>query len=128
MATLTFLGATGTVTGSKYLLEAGNERLMIDCGLFQGDKELRLRNWNPLPVPPASIQWLVLTHAHLDHVGYIPRLVKDGFRGQILASSATVDLTTITYRLKLSLLTITVQMVRVKLPKLSTRSTETSRF
>ncbi len=95
MPTLTFLGATGTVTGSKYLLEAGGERLMIDCGLFQGDKELRLRNWNPLPVPPASIQWLVLTHAHLDHVGYIPRLVKDGFRGQILASSATVDITKI---------------------------------
>jgi metallo-beta-lactamase family protein len=92
MATLTFLGATGTVTGSKYLLEAGGERLMVDCGLFQGAKELRLRNWNPLPVPPASIQWLVLTHAHLDHIGYIPRLVKDGFRGQILASSATVDL------------------------------------
>ena len=92
MPTLTFLGATGTVTGSKYLLEAGGERLMVDCGLFQGDKELRLRNWNPLPVPPASIQWLVLTHAHLDHVGYIPRLVKDGFHGQILASSATVDL------------------------------------
>jgi len=92
MSTLTFLGATGTVTGSKYLLEAGGERLMIDCGLFQGEKELRLRNWNPLPVPAASIQWLLLTHAHLDHVGYIPRLVKDGFRGQILASSATVDL------------------------------------
>ncbi len=92
MATLTFLGATGTVTGSKYLLEAGGERLMVDCGLFQGDKELRLRNWNPLPVPPASIQWIVLTHAHLDHIGYIPRLVKDGFHGQILASSATVDL------------------------------------
>ena len=55
MATLTFLGATGTVTGSKYLLEAGGERLMIDCGLFQGAKELRLRNWNPLPVPPSSI-------------------------------------------------------------------------
>ena len=80
MSTLTFLGATGTVTGSKYLLEAGGERLMIDCGLFQGDKELRLRNWNPLPVPPKTIQWLILTHAHLDHVGYIPRLVKDGFR------------------------------------------------
>src|SRR5271165_1522305 len=92
MATLTFLGATGTVTGSKYLLEAGGERLMVDCGLFQGDKELRLRNWNPLPVPPASIRWLLLTHAHLDHIGYIPRLVKDGFRGQILTSSATVDL------------------------------------
>jgi metallo-beta-lactamase family protein len=92
MATLTFLGATGTVTGSKYLLEAGGERLMIDCGLFQGDKELRLRNWNPLPMPPASVQWLVLTHAHLDHLGYVPRLVKDGFRGQVLASSATVDL------------------------------------
>jgi metallo-beta-lactamase family protein len=92
MATLTFLGATGTVTGSKYLLEAGGERLMIDCGLFQGDKELRLRNWNPLPVPAASVHWLVLTHAHLDHLGYIPRLVKDGFRGRILASAATVDL------------------------------------
>ena len=92
MATLTFLGATGTVTGSKYLIEAAGERLMIDCGLFQGEKELRLRNWNPLPVPPSSIQWVVLTHAHLDHVGYIPRLIKDGFRGQVLASSATVDL------------------------------------
>jgi metallo-beta-lactamase family protein len=92
MATLTFLGATGTVTGSKYLLEAGGERLMIDCGLFQGLKELRLRNWNPLPIPPSSIQWLVLTHAHLDHTGYIPRLVKDGFKGQVYASPATVDL------------------------------------
>jgi len=92
MSSLTFLGATGTVTGSKYLLEAGGERLLIDCGLFQGLKELRLRNWNPLPIPPPSIQWLVLTHAHLDHTGYIPRLVKDGFRGQIYASPATVDL------------------------------------
>ncbi len=92
MATLTFLGATGTVTGSKYLLEAGGERLLIDCGLFQGLKELRLRNWNPLPVPASSIQWLVLTHAHLDHTGYIPRLVKDGFKGQIYGSPATVDL------------------------------------
>ena len=92
MATLTFLGATGTVTGSKYLLEAGGERLLIDCGLFQGLKELRLRNWNPLPVPASSIQWLVLTHAHLDHTGYIPRLVKDGFRGQVYGTPATVDL------------------------------------
>ena len=92
MPNLTFLGATETVTGSKYLLEASDERLMIDCGLFQGHKELRLRNWSPLPVDPSSIQWLVLTHAHLDHTGYIPRLVKDGFHGQIWASSATVDL------------------------------------
>jgi metallo-beta-lactamase family protein len=92
MATLTFLGATGTVTGSRYLLEANGERLLIDCGLFQGAKELRLRNWNPFPVPASSIQWLVLTHAHLDHIGYIPRLIKDGFRGQILTSAPTVDL------------------------------------
>jgi metallo-beta-lactamase family protein len=92
MATLQFLGAAGTVTGSKYLLEAGGERLMIDCGLFQGEKELRLRNWNPLPVPPASVNWVVLTHAHLDHTGYLPRLVKDGFRGEIWGTPATVEL------------------------------------
>ena len=92
MPSLTFLGATGTVTGSKYMLEVAGERLMIDCGLFQGHKELRLRNWNPLPVQPSSIHWVVLTHAHLDHIGYIPRLVKEGFQGQILASAATVDL------------------------------------
>src|SRR5271157_2723202 len=96
MPTLTFLGATGTVTGSKYLLEAGGERLMIDCGLFQGLKELRERNWNPLPVPPSSINWLVLTHAHLDHVGYILRFVKDGYRGEILANAATVELSKLT--------------------------------
>ena len=96
MANLTFLGATQTVTGSKYLLEAGGERLMIDCGLFQGHKELRLRNWSPLPVDPSSIHWVVLTHAHLDHTGYLPRLVKDGFRGQVWASSATVDLSGLT--------------------------------
>jgi len=92
MADLTFLGAAGTVTGSKYLLEASGERLMIDCGLFQGHKELRLRNWSPLPVVPSSIQWLVLTHAHLDHIGYIPRLVQEGFHGPIWASPGTVDL------------------------------------
>src|SRR5579863_3636251 len=96
MPTLTFLGAAGTVTGSKYLLEAAGERLMIDCGLFQGEKELRLRNWNPLPIPASSINWLVLTHAHLDHVGYVPRLVKDGYHGEILATSATVELARIT--------------------------------
>ncbi len=92
MASLQFLGAAGTVTGSKYLLEAAGERLMIDCGLFQGEKELRLRNWNPLPVPASSIRWVVLTHAHLDHTGYIPRLVKEGFRGEVLGTAATVEL------------------------------------
>ena len=92
MPTLQFLGATGTVTGSKYLLESEGERLLVDCGLFQGAKEWRERNWEPLPVPPESLRWVVLTHAHLDHIGYIPRLIKDGFHGQILASPGTVDL------------------------------------
>ena len=92
MATLTFLGAAGSVTGSRYLLEAGGERLMIDCGTFEGSKELRLRNWNPLPVDAGSIRGLVLTHAHLDHTGYIPRFIKEGFRGPIYATGATVDL------------------------------------
>jgi metallo-beta-lactamase family protein len=92
MATLQFLGAAGTVTGSKYVLEAGGERLMIDCGLFQGEKELRLRNWSALAVKPSTIHWVVLTHAHLDHTGYLPRLIKDGFRGEIHATPATVDL------------------------------------
>ncbi len=89
---LTFLGATGTVTGSKYLLEDGGKKIMIDCGLFQGHKELRLRNWEELPVKPASIDALLLTHAHLDHSGYIPRLVKAGFTGPIYCSEATFDL------------------------------------
>ncbi len=92
MATLTFLGATGTVTGSRYLLEAGGERLMVDCGLFQGEKALRERNWRPLPIPAASVRWLLLTHAHIDHTGYIPRFVQDGFQGLVFASAATVDL------------------------------------
>src|SRR2546428_3410034 len=92
MPTLTFLGATGTVTGSKYLLEAAGERLMIDCGLFQGEKELRERNWEPFPVPPSSIQWLGLTHADLDHVGFTPPLVMDGFRGSVFTSPAPAHL------------------------------------
>ena len=92
MATLTFLGASGTVTGSRYLIEAAGERLLVDCGLFEGSKELRLRNWSPFAVEPSSIRWLVLTHAHLDHTGYIPRLVKAGFRGDIWATGGTVDL------------------------------------
>jgi metallo-beta-lactamase family protein len=92
MPTLQFLGATGTVTGSKFLLEADGERLLVDCGLFQGEKSWRLKNWETLAVKPSSIQWIVLTHAHLDHIGYLPRIIKDGFRGEVVASSATVDL------------------------------------
>lgn len=89
---LTFLGATGTVTGSRYLLENKDKKFLIDCGLFQGLKELRLRNWEQFDVPPASIDAMLLTHAHLDHSGYIPRLVKSGFKGPIYCSEATYDL------------------------------------
>lgn len=89
---LTFLGATGTVTGSKYLLEDGGKKFLIDCGLFQGLKELRLRNWEKLPIDPASIDAVILTHAHIDHSGYLPLLVKNGFKGPVYCSSATADL------------------------------------
>src|SRR6266700_6351260 len=89
---LTFLGAAGTVTGSKHLLEADGRRILVDCGLFQGLKELRLRNWAPLPVDPATIDAVVLTHAHLDHCGYLPRLVAAGFRGRVFCTPATKDL------------------------------------
>ena len=92
MAMLTFLGAARTVTGSKYLLEHGGHRVLVDCGLFQGLKELRLRNWAPFPVPPASIHAVVLTHAHLDHIGYLPRLVAQGFRGRAFCTAGTADL------------------------------------
>ncbi len=92
MAKLTFLGAAGTVTGSKYLVEAGGKHLLVDCGLFQGEKELRERNWTPLPIEPRTINWVVLTHAHIDHTGYLPRLVRDGFRGPIYANQATCEL------------------------------------
>jgi metallo-beta-lactamase family protein len=89
---LTFLGATETVTGSRYLLDDGGKRILVDCGLFQGAKNLRLRNWNPLPVEPATIDEVVLTHAHLDHSGYLPILVRDGFRGPIYCTPGTADL------------------------------------
>jgi metallo-beta-lactamase family protein len=92
MAKLTFLGAAGTVTGSKYLIEAEGKQLLVDCGLFQGLKELRLRNWDTLPEKPSAFDWCVLTHAHLDHTGYLPRLVRDGFRGPIYADAATIEL------------------------------------
>ncbi len=89
---LQFLGATGTVTGSKYLVEHGGHRLLVDCGLFQGLKQLRVRNWEPLPIDPATIDAVVLTHAHIDHSGYIPRLVGQGFRGRVFCTRATAAL------------------------------------
>jgi metallo-beta-lactamase family protein len=89
---LTFLGAARTVTGSKYLLEHHGRRVLVDCGLFQGLKELRLRNWEPFPVPPASIDAVVLTHAHLDHVGYLPRLIAQGYKGRVFCTPGTMDL------------------------------------
>src|SRR6188768_2194211 len=89
---LTFLGAARTVTGSKYLLRHGNATVLFDCGLFQGLKELRLRNWQDLPVPASSINAVVLTLAHLDHVGYVPRLVKHGFSGPVFCTSGTAEL------------------------------------
>ena len=92
MTTLQFLGAAGCVTGSRFILEASNDRVLVDCGLFQGTKELRLRNWSPFPISPLTFKHVVLTHAHLDHSGYLPKLVKEGFRGTIFATPATVDL------------------------------------
>lgn len=87
-----FLGATETVTGSRYLLTSGDTKVLVDCGLFQGFKHLRLKNWDKFPIPPSKISAVFLTHAHLDHSGYIPLLVKNGFRGPIYCTSATYDL------------------------------------
>ena len=99
MAYIQFLGAAGTVTGSKHLVNtvgnpAGNSglQILIDCGMFQGPKEWRERNWQDLPIPVGQIDAVVLTHAHLDHCGWLPRLVKEGFRGPIYATPATIDL------------------------------------
>ena len=92
MTKLTFLGAARTVTGSKYLVETDGRKILVDCGLFQGLKDLRLRNWQPLPFDPADLNAVVLTHAHLDHTGYLPRLVVDGYHGRVLCTAGTADL------------------------------------
>lgn len=90
--TVKFLGATATVTGSRFLLNIGGFRVLFDCGLFQGLKELRLRNWETFPVDPATIDAVVISHAHIDHSGYLPKLVKDGFSGPIYCTPPTADL------------------------------------
>ena len=99
MAYIQFLGAAGTVTGSKHLVNTSTEidgkngfQVLIDCGMFQGAKEWRERNWQTTPVPAAGIDAVVLTHAHLDHCGWIPRLVREGFRGPVYATPSTIDL------------------------------------
>ncbi len=89
MTRLTFLGAAGTVTGSRYLVEAHDRRFLIDAGLFQGRKELRLRNWAPFPVAAPELDAIVITHAHIDHTGYLPRLVHDGFAGPTFVTTPT---------------------------------------
>ncbi len=93
MAKLTFLGAAGCVTGSKYLVEAAGKRLLVDCGLFQGLEDLKQRNWNPLPIDPRTFDYAILTHAHLDHTGWLPVLVRSGFNKNIYANPATIELT-----------------------------------
>ena len=90
--TLQFLGGATSVTGSKYLLRHNNQELLVDCGLFQGYKQLRLRNWDPLPIAAANIDAALLTHAHLDHSGYLPLMYKQGFTGRVHATAATKDL------------------------------------
>ncbi|MEZ5703529.1 MAG: MBL fold metallo-hydrolase [Burkholderiaceae bacterium] len=95
--TIRFLGAAGTVTGSKYLVEHDGQSLLVDCGLFQGYKQLRLRNREPLPVLPNRIGAMLLTHAHLDHTGYLPLLCRECFRGKVWSTPATSDLAHILY-------------------------------
>ncbi len=92
MASISFWGAAGTVTGSKYLIEADRARVLVDCGLFQGMRELRERNWQEPPFNAAAVNAVILTHAHIDHTGYLPRLVRQGFRGPVYCSRGTADL------------------------------------
>ena len=89
---LLFLGGAGTVTGSKYLLEHNGERILVDCGLFQGLKQFRLRNWAKFPTEPSTVSSVILTHAHIDHTGYLPCFVRDGYKGPVYCTHATQDL------------------------------------
>ena len=96
--TLAFLGAAGTVTGSKFLLDTPDGRVLVDAGLFQGEREWRRRNWDDLPVAPSTIDAVVITHAHLDHSGYLPVLARDGFVGPVVCSEHTAALLPIVLR------------------------------
>jgi metallo-beta-lactamase family protein len=89
---ISFLGGAGTVTGSKTLIESNGKRILVDCGLFQGLKELRNMNWAPFPIEPDTIVAIILTHAHLDHCGYLPVLIKNGYKGKIYCTEPTEEL------------------------------------
>ena len=104
MTTIQFLGANGTVTGSKYLVEHDSRRIMVDCGLFQGYKPLRLKNWAPFPCDPSIIECVILTHVHIDHSGYLPLLAKNGlWNGLLLGSAWSGDGASLLRRLGVSL-------------------------
>jgi len=92
MPKLTFLGATGTVTGSRFHLEIEGKNLLIDCGMFQGPKNIRIKNWEEFPVSPSIFDYVLLTHAHIDHSGYLPKFVREGFKGKIICTHATAEL------------------------------------
>jgi metallo-beta-lactamase family protein len=92
MAEITFNGAAGTVTGSRHLVTSGDERVLVDCGMFQGLKELRQKNWEPFPFDPVTLPFVVLTHSHIDHSGMLPRLVRDGFKGAVICTPPTAEL------------------------------------
>ena len=96
--TPTFLGAAGTVTGSKFLITSGQSRVLVDAGMFQGLRELRRRDWERLAVPASSLDAVVVSHAHLDHCGYLPALGRQGFTGPVFASRATAELAELVLR------------------------------